>query len=110
MTSCQGDNGSDVSFDEDASGVTFDYVSRLDCSLQFNDYCGQLNESYTTSIRNQETQTYPETVCSETQTEELNPICIPTEVKTKDTASQTESDEKQINSSGTQVDRPVLTY
>lgn len=110
LTSCQGDDGSDVSFDEDAPGITFDYVSRLDCSLQFNDYCGQLNESYTTSIRNQETQTYPETVCSETQTEELNPVCKPTEVKTKDTASQTESDEKQINSTGTQVDRPVLTY
>ena len=85
LTSCQGDDGSDVSFDEDAPGITFDYVSRLDCSLQFNDYCGQLNESYTTSIRNQETQTYPETVCSETQTEELNPVCKPTEVKTKDT-------------------------
>ena len=88
LTSCQGGDGSGG----DAPGVRFDYISSLDCSLQFNYYCGQLKKSYTTSIWNQETQTYPETVCSDTQTEELNPICIQTEVKTKDTASQTKSD------------------
>ena len=110
MTSCHGD-GSDTSFNGDAPGVQFDNnTSRLNCSLQFNDYCGTINESNKTSIRNQETQTYPETVCSETQTEEPSPTPIPAAVKTKDTASQTETDEKQWNSIGIQVDRPVFTY
>ena len=112
MTSCHGDE-SESSFEGDAPGAQFDHnSSRLDCSLHFNEYCGTIHENgpNKTSMRNQETQTYPETVSTQSQTEESSPAPVPNAVKTKDTASQTESNEKEVNSVETQVDRPVLAY
>ena len=112
MTSCHGDD-SESSFEGDAPGAQFGHtLSRLDCSLQFNDFCGTKHENgpNKTSMRNQGTQTYPETVSTQSQTEESSHAPVPNAVKTKDTASQTESNEKEFNSVGTQVDRPVLAY
>lgn len=102
---------SDTSFDGETQGIQFDNnVSRLDCSLHFNDYCGVIKDSNKTSIRNQETQTYPDTVCIEVQTED--PICGVTKRKeTKETSSQTDKEEVvNMNNIGIQVDKPLLTY
>ena len=60
------EHGFDSSYEDDAPDVQLDNsVSHLDLSLQLNDYCGS-GVSTVSSMRNQETQTYPEMVSRNT--------------------------------------------
>ncbi|XP_033753600.1 uncharacterized protein LOC117336915 [Pecten maximus] len=85
-----------------SESVSFDAnSSRLDNSLLFNDYCGNVLGSHISSSRNQSSQTSACAVSVSTQTDSAH-------IVSAQVGTQTST--KTYNSVGTQVDRPTLTY